>query len=170
MGHFTGADSLIAPLDMARFGLAYVALILLPGYALAALARPHSPRTERLALAVPCAASLVAISGLCTALLRLPFGLPAYAVLALPITGAAGYLLWGRRGALCDAACGRWWLMPAGVALIQLGAIALGVAPLIVPPGGDVVSHVEWTDAIARQHIFPIALLSAHLNSGDGGF
>src|SRR5437868_7649918 len=78
--------------DVARFALAYVALAIVPGYALATLLRPRAPRGERFAFAIPCAYTLVALSGLATALLHLPFGLPAYAVAALPITLAGTYL------------------------------------------------------------------------------
>src|SRR5437660_6752851 len=94
--------SLMAPLDVAHFALAYVALAMVPGYALATLLRPRAPRSERFALAIPCAYTLVALSGLATALLHLPFGLLAYAVLALPITLAGAWpatkVAWQRRG------------------------------------------------------------------------
>src|ERR687884_326889 len=109
MGSFAAGESLIAPTDIALFAFAYLVLVLLPGYAMAALARPRSPHSERLAFAIPCACSLVTISGLGTALLLLSFGLPAYATLAVPITIAAGYTQWRRRGELSDTTVGRWW-------------------------------------------------------------
>ena len=88
------STSLIAPVDLVRFTLAYVPIALVPGYSAAVLARPRADWIERAALAIPCACSLVALSGLATALLRLPFGLPAYGALALPIMLAAGYTAW----------------------------------------------------------------------------
>src|SRR5438874_4047148 len=140
-------ESLMAPLDVGRFTLAYLAIALVPGYAMAALARPRSDWIERLALAIPCAFALVTITGLATALLHLPFGLPAYAALALPITLAGGYTTWRRKPARAraprlrggqttptavgvppqakspDSALGRWWLVPVGVAVVQTGTI-----------------------------------------------
>src|SRR5919201_6820678 len=86
--------SLVSPVDLARFTLAYVAIAGIPGYAAAVLARPRADWIERAALAIPCACSLVALSGLATALLGLPFGLPAYGALALPIALAVGYTAW----------------------------------------------------------------------------
>src|SRR5205085_5822324 len=140
------------------------ALIMVPGYALATLARPGSPRVERLALAVPCAYSMVAISGLATAMLHLPFGLPAYAALALPVTLAgvwpATKVAWqrtgtevpelvtpardfSRRSLPCDFSRrpggGRWWLVPAGVALVEAAVIALVYAGYVVPVGFDAI-------------------------------
>src|SRR5436190_23145994 len=94
MGGLTASGSLITPVDLARFALAYLAIALVPGYAMASLARPRSDWIERLALAIPCAYTLVALSGLATALLHLPFGLPAYAALALPITLAGAWVMW----------------------------------------------------------------------------
>src|SRR5918912_2953740 len=81
----------MAPIDLARFTLAYLAIALVPGYAMAVLARPRSDWIERLALAIPCAYTLVALSGLATALLHLPFGLLVYAVPALPVTLAGAW-------------------------------------------------------------------------------
>src|SRR5919205_165188 len=94
MGTLAANTSLIAPVDLLRFTLAYVALAGIPGYAAAVLARPRADWIERAALAIPCACSLVALNGLATALLGLPFGLPAYGALALPIMLAAGYTAW----------------------------------------------------------------------------
>src|SRR5918911_4317143 len=100
--HVVVSVSLMAPLDVAGFALAYIALAIVPGYALAALLRPHAPRSERLAFAIPCAYTLVALSGLATALLHLPFGLLAYAVPALPVTLAGAWpatkVAWQRMG------------------------------------------------------------------------
>src|SRR5437763_16832640 len=88
------ATGLVTLPDTAHFLAAYLAIALVPGYAMAALARPRSDWIERLALAIPCAYTLVAVSGLATALLHLPFGLPAYAALALPITVAGAWVMW----------------------------------------------------------------------------
>jgi hypothetical protein len=92
-------ESLMAPLDAGRFTLAYLAIALVPGYAMAALARPRSDWIECVALAIPCAYALVAVTGLATALLHLPFGLPTYAALAVPVTVAGGYALRRRKPA-----------------------------------------------------------------------
>jgi len=99
MGGLAASGSLITPIDLVRFTLAYLAIALVPGYAMAALARPRSDWIERVALAIPCAYALVAVTGLATALLQLPFGLPTYAALALPITVAGGYTAWRRNRA-----------------------------------------------------------------------
>jgi uncharacterized membrane protein len=97
MGGLTASGSLITPVDLARFTLAYLAIALIPGYAMAVLARPRSDWIERLALAIPCAYTLVALSGLATALLHLPFGLLVYAVPALPVTLVGAYAGWRRK-------------------------------------------------------------------------
>src|SRR5438105_15776487 len=124
MGSFAAGTSLIEPGDMVRFAVVYLALAMAPGYALAVLARPRSGRMERVALAIPCAYSLVAVSGLATALLHLPYGLPAYAALALPITLAGAWVTW-QRPAGPGAARERWWLVPLGVAVVQGGLMAV---------------------------------------------
>src|SRR5579885_3229274 len=115
------SDSLIAPLDALRFILAYAVLLLLPGYSMAALLRPRSTRLERLALATPCAYSLVAVSGLVTALLHLSYGAAQYAVAALPVAVAGGYAMRRARTASDDVArtAGRWWLVAVAVAIVQ---------------------------------------------------
>src|SRR5256886_15534361 len=115
MDGFVATNSLIVPGELARFTLAYLAIALVPGYAMAALARPRSDWIERLALAIPCAYTLVALSGLATALLHLHFGLGAYATLALPITLAGGYTMWRRRREQRSGEVGRWWLVPPAV-------------------------------------------------------
>jgi hypothetical protein len=92
-------NSLIVPGEVAHFSLAYLALVFVPGYAMAVLARPRSDWIERLAFAIPCAYALAAVTGLATALLHLPFGLPTYGALALPITVAGGYSAWRRNPA-----------------------------------------------------------------------
>src|SRR5437764_5893583 len=99
----------MAPLDVTRFVLAYVALAIVPGYALATLLRPRAPHSERLTFAIPCAYTLVALSGLATALLHLPFNLLAYAVPAVPATLAGGYVAWRSRGQRVHDQR-RWWL------------------------------------------------------------
>src|SRR2546429_8034298 len=124
MNSFVANNGLIVPGELARFALAYLAIALVPGYAMATLARPRSDWIERLALAIPCAYTLVALSGLATALLHLPFGLPAYAALALPITLAGAWVMW-RKPAGPGAARERWWLVPLGVAVVQGGLMAV---------------------------------------------
>lgn len=168
-GGFTLNGSLIAPIDVMRFLFAYMVIVIAPGYAVVTLARPRSPSIERIAFAVPCAYALVALVGLATALLHLPFGLPAYGVLALPITLAGGYATWRTHAGRTDNGIGRWWIAPAGVALAQVIAIWLAFGGDTVPTGFDVLSHVQWTNLIARSHIYPIALLSA-FGDANGGF
>lgn len=166
--------SLMAPLDVARFALAYLVIICIPGYAIAIAARPRAPLVERLALAIPCAYSLVALSGLVTALAGLPYGLPAYAALAVPAVAAAAYASWRRRSmapVTTDATNdGRWWLAAAGVAIVQAAVLGAVFAGYVAPPNGDAVSHVQWTNMVARAHVFPLALLSAHAGDATGGF
>jgi hypothetical protein len=155
--------SLMAPLDMARFALAYVALAIVPGYAVATLLRPRAPRSERLALAIPCAYSLVAITGLATALLHVPFGLVAYAVPALPITLAGAHAV--RRARPRRAATGEhWWLLAAGAVLAELSAAILVYGHHITPTGWDVATHVSWTHLITQSHVYP------HIGADGGGF
>ena len=84
MPDFMSTGGLIAPTDAGLFILAYLLVAIVPGYAVATWARPAAPRLERLAVAIPCAYALVVLCGLATALLHLPFGLPAYAVVAVP--------------------------------------------------------------------------------------
>lgn len=162
------ASSLIAPFDAIRFALAYAILVMAPGYAIAALARPRSDRIERLALAVPCSYTLVAISGLATALLHLSFALPSYAALALPLT-LVGVITSRRRDEqLCERA--GWRFVPVGVAVAQVVTIMAVFAGYVAQPNSDAIKHILWTSRIARAHVFPIALLSSPSGTTDGGF
>ncbi len=251
MASLLTGHGLIAPLDLARFALAYLVLAVVPGYALAALLRPRAGRVERLALAVPCAYAVTTVSGLATAWLHVPFDPRAYAALAVPVTLAGVYARSSRRrvptgiagilpacarpGHACStqtrldaSVCrleaggpsgydegrpldgpsgddegqplggpsgddggrpsgvltllraskarhltgeeGRWWLVPIGVALAQVGIMVGVYARYTVPPGSDVISHILWTNRIAAAHVFPIALLSGRLGGTDGGF
>jgi len=197
MTTFLTSTSLFAPLDAARFALAYLILALAPGYTLASLLRPGAPRITRLAVAIPCAYALVAVVGLATALLRLPFDLLSYGALAIPVTLVGVYTRLSRRrlptgtagfqpadavpsGALplsrasntrdLTSAEGRWWRAPVVVSLAQLAAIVLVYARDVMPAGYDTLSHVQWTTDIARTHIFPIAMMSARMGANDGGF
>ena len=169
MGSFVAGTSLINPVDLVRFAVVYLALVVAPGYALAALARPRSNRMERLTLAIPCAYSLVAASGLATALLHIPYGLPAYVALALPITLAGAWVTWQRPGGP-RAERELWWAVPLGVVVMQVGILAVIYAGYVMPVTHDAVAHVMWTSAIARSQVFPIALQSSHLGSADGAF
>lgn len=166
------SDSLIAPLDALRFILAYAILLLVPGYSMAALLRPRSTRLERLSLATPCAYSLVAISGLVTALLHLSYGAAQYAAVALPVTVAGAYATWRARTASDDGArtTDRWWLVAAAVAIVQTGAVAFSFIRETVPAGFDVLAHVIWVEQIGKAHVFPIALMSSNLGSNEGAF
>ncbi len=169
MGSSPTRDHLMASLDVLRFTLAYAALVLIPGYCLATLTRPAWRRIERFALAIPCAYAMVAISGLATALLHLPYGLPAYAVLAVPATLAGASTAWHNRGERATEE-DRWWLLPVGAMVAEFVAISLAYAQDFVPTGWDAAVHASWVNLIARAHVFPIALLSANLGANDGGF
>jgi len=175
MGAMDGTG-LIAPLELIRFAAAYLLLAILPGYALATLARPRAPRIERLAFALPCALSVVALYGLTTALLRLPFTTAGYAIIVAAISAGGVAHAYKRRrrrgseGASAPGARDHWWLAAAGVALLD-GLVALLIhAGAVVPSAVDVLSHVVWADGIARSHAFSVALLSAHPGARDGAF
>jgi len=163
---------LFAPLDMARFAVAFVALALVPGYCLASLTRPCTGRLDRLAMAVPCGASAIALYGLCSGLLHQPFTLLPYAV------GAAGLTLLtlavavykNRLAHELTAPTSRWWIVPVAVTAIEAAVIAVTYARDVVPAAVDVLSHVLWTGVIRQQQVFTSTLLSAHPASGDGGF
>ena len=163
---------LFAPLDMARFAIAFVALALVPGYCLASLTRPCTGRLDRLAMAVPCGASAIALYGLCSGLLHQPFTLLPYAV------GAAGLTLLtlavavykNRLAHELSAPTSRWWIVPAAVTAVEAAVIAVTYARDVVPAAVDVLSHVLWTGVIRQQQVFTSTLLSAHPTSGDGGF
>ncbi len=169
MGSSPTSDHLMASLDVLRFTLAYAALVLIPGYCLATLTLPAWRRIERFALAIPCAYAMVAVSGLATALLHLPYGLPAYAVLAVPATLAGASTAWHNRGERATEE-DRWWLLPVGAMVAEFVAISLAYAQDFVPTGWDAAVHASWVNLIARAHVFPIALLSANLGANDGGF
>jgi len=187
MDGLLGGYSLVAPLDLLRFGLAYLVTVVAPGYAVATLVRPCGSRLERVALAIPCGYSLVAVSGLITAVLGLGYGLPVYALLAAPLTTAAAYLTWnrhaqrgrtqgtGRVAGKGTVAAGEqpkpkpWGLVAVGVALVQVAVLLSVFAGYPAPANGDDVRHVLWTDHVAHAHTFPLALLSSN-GSATGGF
>jgi len=166
---------LIAPLDLTRFAAIFLLLIILPGYVLATAARPRAPRVERLAFALPCALSVITVYGLLTALLRLPFTPTGYtAITAAIVLGGGAYAGRGRMKEAPTLARSRgpdrWWIVAAGVALIDGVAALLIHAGAVVPAAVDVLSHVVWTQNIARSHTFSIALLSAHPGATGGAF
>ncbi len=189
MDGLLGGYSLVAPLDLLRFGLAYLVTVVMPGYAVATLVRPCGSRLERAALAIPCSYSLVAVSGLITAVLGLGYGLPTYALLAAPLTTAAAYLAWnrhaqrrrtqgmGRAAGKGIVAAGEqpkpkpwsWELVAVGVALVQVAVLLSVFAGYPAPANGDDVRHILWTDHVALAHTFPLALLSPS-GSATGGF
>lgn len=167
------SDTLIFLPDVARFALAYLVCVIVPGYALATLARPGAPRSELLAFAVPCAYGLVTVSGLATALLRLPYGLQAYAVIAAPVVLAGALSArWQRRRDRNARTRERdhWWLAPLGVSATYLAALILIYGHDTVPAGYDTLVHISWITRIARAHVYPIALLSNHLGDTGGAF
>jgi hypothetical protein len=164
------SDNLIAPLDAVRFILVYVPLLILPGFCMAALLRPSSSRLERMALATPCAYALVAVSGLVTALLHLSYGAIHYAVVAVPVVVLACSRMWRRRDSEPAKTTERWWLMAVGVSVVQTVAVALAFVGETVPAGFDALAHVAWVEQIGKAHVFPITLLSANLDSAEGGF
>lgn len=197
---------LIALSDLTRFSLAYLALVVAPGYALATSTRPRADRLTRVALAIPCSLSVVALYGLATALLRLPFTLTGYlcaviSLIACLIVTPSGIRRvrharatpphralvrplrpWPQPSGFAPGAApvapprtgatrrDLWWVAPVAVALLE-GVITLSIhARDVVPAAVDVLSHVTWTQEIMRAHTFPLALLSAHIGSADGGF
>jgi len=180
LGNLLSSASLFYLPDVLSFAAAYLALMVVPGYAMAVLARPRAPRAEHLALAIPCAYALVTVSGLATAVLRLPYSLPAYLLLAAPLTATSGYV-WLSRRSEARHSTGQdpvwqqgkrdvWWLVPLGMAIAQVAFFMVLYAHDVVPSGSDVVSHTMWTQRIAQQHIYPITLLSAQLSAADGAF
>ncbi len=188
---------LIAPLDLTRFAAIFLLLVILPGYVLATAARPCAPRIERLAFALPCALSVITVYGLLTSLLHFPFTSSRYTAIAAAIVLGGGVYAGRRRmragpNLVQDAGVPRgdvplqsnpsgialvrsrgperWWIVAAGVALID-GVVALLIhVGAVVPAAVDVLSHVVWTQNIARSHTFSIALLSAHPGAADGAF
>ncbi len=170
MNSFMSNSNLILASDVVRFALTYVVLFVIPGYALATLARPRSLRIERVALSIPCAYSLVALSGLASIFLHLPFVLAIYAIFALPVTVVWAYAWWRQRREHVVDVAKRWWLAPAAVAVVQVAIIAIVYAHYVFPVGVDVVVHVIWTNAIVNAHIYPITLMSSHIGSDDASF
>ncbi len=188
---------LIAPLDLTRFAAVFLLLVILPGYVLATAARPRTSHIERLAFALPCALSVITAYGLLTALLHLPFTPIGYTAIAAAIVLGGGVYAGRRRmragpNLVQDAGVPRgdvplqsnppgialvrsrgperWWIVAAGVALID-GVVALLIhVGAVVPAAVDVLSHVVWTQNIARSHTFSIALLSAHPGAAGGAF
>jgi hypothetical protein len=170
MASLMATGSLIAPIDALRFTVAYLALILAPGYGVATLARPGASRTERLALALPCAYTLVTICGLAAALLHRPFDILVYAMVAVPVTLAGGCMM-RFRPAVQTARRGFWHLVPAVVASVQLGAIAFVYKSYSVPSSNDALAHVVYIARILHTHHFPLALLSSsNAYDAQGGF
>ena len=160
----------VATSDLFRFILGCLALIAVPGYAASVWLRPHSDWIEHLAFSMPCGYAIAAISGLLSDLVHLPFDLVTYAVVAVPVT-ALGVRTWRRRRfVLVCSTDWRWPFIPLGVSAAQVGAVLAVHAHDVVPAGSDVVSHVMWTNAIAKAHVFPIALMSQNIGSGDGAF
>lgn len=180
VGNLLSSTSLFYLPDILSFAAAYLALMGVPGYAVAVLARPRAPRTQHLALAIPCAYALVTVSGLATAVLHLPYSLSAYLLLAAPLTAAAAYVQLTRRSGAHDSTGqdptrqrvkrDRWWMVPLGAAIVQVAFFMVLYAHDAVPSGSDVVSHTMWTNRIAQQHMYPITLLSAHPTAADGAF
>ncbi len=187
VGNLLSSASLFYLPDILSFAAAYLALMGVPGYAVAVLARPRAPRTQHIAVAIPCAYALVTVSGLATAVLHLPYSLSAYLLLAAPLTAAAACVRYQRRpGRLTstysrpasthareqerDRTTDRWWLAPLAVSLTQLVMLALILSGDSVPAGFDVLSHVMWIDDIRRAHVFPLALLSSNISNAAGGF
>jgi len=164
------ASTFIDPLTLTQFLLVYVVVALIPGYALATLVRPHSPRQERVALTIPCAYALTAVCGLTTALLHLPFTLFLYAAFAAPITLAALWGAWHRRRDTPLRIRAGLWLVPVGVAALHL-AVTLWVSrgtPIAI--GFDAPIHLAYVEAIVRAHIFPITLIASRIGANDGPF
>ena len=175
-------DGLIMPLDLARFVAAYVLIVALPGYALSTMLRPSAPRLERLAFAVPCACSVVAVYGLATALLHIPLTLVGYVAIcaAIVLLGVAatrrrtarrarqtqGTLPLGLaatagrpRTEAPPPAVDRWWVAPAAVALLE------GIVALVIH-AGDVVPAAPFALPYFAAYLIltvALSLLSLHL-------
>jgi len=162
--------TLVAPLTLIHFALAYLVVVLLPGYTLAQLARPRASLIERVALAVPCAYALIAVYGLATALLHLPFDLLSYAVVAAPLTFLGLWSAWQRRGGRPLRVRAGLWLVPIGVAAVHLAVILWVGRGALMPIGIDTPIHVMDTAMIARTHLFPLTLASSRFGATDGPF
>ncbi len=161
---------LAAPPILIPFALAYLLVAFLPGYTLAELARPRAPLVERVALAVPCAYALVAVFGLATALLHLPFDLLSYAAVAGPLTVLGLWRAWQRRRDRPIRVHTGWWLAPVGVAAVHLAATLWVGRDALLPIGNDTPIHVMDTAMIARTHFFPLTLASSRFGATDGPF
>ncbi len=165
-----GDTSLVGWGNGLHVAVALLVLILVPGYCLAGLARPRTGRLDHLALALPCAGSLVVVVGLCCMTLHLPFSLLAYCppaalfvILYVAREARAGRLscLWTRPASLL-------WLVAPAVALVNVVVVVLTYASSVIPDASDTVSHTVWTDYIAQSHNFTFRLLSTP--PGHGAF
>jgi len=163
-------STLTAPLPLIHFAIAYLVVALLPGYTLAQFARPRAPLIERVALAVPCAYALIAVYGLATALLHLPFNPLSYAAVAVPLIILGLWRAGRRRGGQPVRVRGGLWLVPIGVAALQLVAMLWVSRGALMPVGIDTPIHVMYTEMIARAHLFPITLASSRFGANDGPF
>jgi len=159
-----------APLTLIHFAIAYLFIALLPGYTLAQFARPRAPLIERVALAVPCAYALIAVYGLATALLHLPFNLLSYAAVAVPLTSLGLWSAWQRRKGRPLRVRAGWWLVPLGVAAVHLAAILWVSRGALLPIGIDTPIHIMDTEMIVRAHLFPITLGASRFGANDGSF
>jgi len=162
--------TLVAPLTLIHFAIAYLFIALLPGYTLAQFARPRAPLIEHVALAVPCAYALIAVYGLVTALLHLPFDLLSYAAVAVPLTSLGLWRAWQRRGGRPLRVRAGWWLVPMGVAAVHLAATLWVSRSALMPIGIDTPIHIMDTEMIVRAHLFPITLGSSRFGANDGSF
>src|SRR5579875_2627335 len=123
---------------MARFAAAYLALVFLPGYTLATLLRPGATRVERIALAVPCALSIVALYGLTTGLVHVPFTATGYAALAALILGVGAVRgMYRPAGKLRLRPPAGWEWAPTAMALLTLVVVAMSYASDVAPASGD---------------------------------
>jgi len=164
------SSAFIAPPSLVHFALVYVVVALIPGYALATLVRPRSPRQERAALTIPCAYALTAVCGLTTALLHLPFILFSYAAFAAPITLAALWGAWRKRRDTPLRIRAGLWLVPVGVAVLHLAVTLWASRETPIAIGFDTPIHLAWVESMVRAHIFPITLMSSHIGANDGPF
>jgi len=165
-----GDTSLVGWGNGLHVAVALLVLILAPGYCLAGLARPRTGRLDHLALALPCAGSLVVVVGLCCMTLHLPFSLLAYCppaalfvILYVAREARAGRLscLWTRPASLL-------WLVAPAVAIVEGVVVVMAYASNTIPDAFDVLSHAVWTDYIAQSHNFTFRLLSTP--PGHGAF
>lgn len=163
---------LVAPLDISYFVLAYVALMIVPGFSLATVALPTATLVERLAFAVPSAFGLVSLSGVVCELLHQHFDINTYAVVAVLVTLLSLYVhkrRW-KREKRDVRSFERWELVPVGVGAVYLIVLLAANIHEVVPTGWDTPQHVAWINRVVQARVFPLRLLASVIDSPNGAF